>query len=71
MSPEAVDGPPHRSRLFTTALVLFGLGVLGIAAVFLSRPLADYNPPLAFYLVGMLLPVGLFLAVYSAFRSNR
>ncbi|MDQ2722877.1 MAG: hypothetical protein M3Y19_06180 [Actinomycetota bacterium] len=62
---------PRRSRLFTAGLALFALGLLGILAVFLSRPLADANPPLALYLTGMLLPVGLFLAVFSAFRDGR
>jgi len=60
----------QRPRLFTAGLVLFALGLLGILAVFLSRPLADVNPPLALYLTGMLLPVGLFLAVFSAFRDG-
>ena len=63
--------PTLRPRLLTAGLVLFGLGLLGILAVFLARPVADVNPPLALYLLGMLLPVGLFLAVFSAFRDGR
>ncbi len=63
--------PAVRPRLFAAGLVLFALGLLGILAVFLSRPLADVNPPLGLYLTGMLLPVGLFLAVFSAFRDGR
>jgi protein-S-isoprenylcysteine O-methyltransferase Ste14 len=65
------SAPPRRPRLFTAGLVLFALGLLGILAVFLSRPVANVNPPLALYLTGMLLPVGLFLAVFSAFRDGR
>ena len=63
--------PSRRPRLFTAGLALFALGLLGILAVFLARPVADVNPPLALYLLGMLLPVGLFLAVFSAFRNGR
>ncbi len=63
--------PSRRPRLLTAGLALFALGLLGILAVFLARPVADVNPPLALYLLGMLLPVGLFLAVFSAFRDGR
>ena len=71
MSPHAAGSRPPRPRLLTAALVVFALGLIGVLAVFLSRPVADVNPPLALYLLGMLLPVGLFLAVFAAFRSNR
>lgn len=69
--PKSVADAPARPRLFSVGLVLFALGLLGILAVFLSRPLVGVNPPLALYLLGMLLPVGLFVAVFSAFRAGR
>ncbi|WP_241249678.1 hypothetical protein [Rhodococcus sp. X156] len=71
MSPTPAGTTHGRSRLFTTGLVLFALGVLGVLAIFLSRPVADVDPPLALYLIGMLVPVGLFLCVFSAFREGR
>lgn len=62
---------PARSWLFTTAMTLFVVGLLGIAATFAYAAISSSEPPFAFYAASMACPLGFILAITYALRSGR
>ncbi|MCG8916766.1 hypothetical protein L6E12_13295 [Actinokineospora sp. PR83] len=57
------------SRVFTTALVLFAVGLLAVVAIFVLAAVDRQAPWL--WGVSMALPLGLVLAVVSTVRAGR
>ncbi|MFD3704171.1 hypothetical protein ACFWUP_13600 [Nocardia sp. NPDC058658] len=72
-SPEPTPTGPRRSgdRLLHVALALFGIGILGVVAIFVTSIVSDSEPGLVLYGVAMLAPVGFLLALIFALRSGR
>ncbi|MFE1594368.1 hypothetical protein [Nocardia sp. NPDC058705] len=72
-SPEPTPTGPRRSgdRLLHVALVLFGIGILGVIGIFVTPIVSDSEPGLLLYGLAMLAPVGFLLALFFALWSGR
>jgi len=66
------ESPRGSTRwLLRLALILFGVGLVAIAMIFLTPILTDDKPGLLLYLLAMLNPVGFVLALTFALLSGR
>ncbi|MFD3744347.1 hypothetical protein [Nocardia sp. NPDC058633] len=72
-SPDPASTGPRRSgdRLLHVALVLFGVGILAVIAIFVTPIVSDGDPGLWLYGLAMLAPLGFLLAIVFALRSGR
>ncbi|MFC6009833.1 hypothetical protein [Nocardia lasii] len=72
-SPEPATPGSRKSgeRLLHVALVLFGIGLVGVIAIFVTPIVSDGKPGLWLYGLAMLAPVGFLLALIFALRSGR
>ncbi|MFC8383784.1 hypothetical protein [Nocardia sp. NPDC057272] len=72
-SPDPASPGPRRSgdRLLHVALVLFGIGILAVVAIFVTPIVSDSDPGLWLYGLAMLAPVGFLLALVFALWSGR
>ncbi|MDL9937810.1 hypothetical protein QSJ18_13735 [Gordonia sp. ABSL1-1] len=60
------------SGLLVAAIVLFAIGLLAIAALFLTPVLSDGSTaPTAIYLLTMCAPLGFLLGIAAALRAGR
>ncbi|MDQ2782735.1 MAG: hypothetical protein M3Y26_09425 [Actinomycetota bacterium] len=62
--------PATRSPLITAALVLAAVGILAIVAAFIWAAVAG-GPPLALYLLALLLPAAMVVAAVGVARDYR
>lgn len=72
-SPEPASTGPRRSRdrLLHVALILFGVGIVGVIGIFLTPIVSDSKPGLWLYGLAMLAPAGFLLALIFALWSGR
>lgn len=76
MASKPISQPPTGSpggsnTLLRVAAGFFIVGVLAIAAIFLTPVLSDGKPGLVLYLLTLACPIGFVLAIVFALRSGR
>lgn len=68
-SPDSTRAP--RNLLLKAAVVCFGVGIVAVAAIFLTPILTDGKPGLALFLLALAWPLGFALAIGFALQSGR